>query len=77
MTWKISWHMAWGVTQGANPGNDPGHHDQTEDANDSGDGTSDRVGMEQWEWDREGLMTVKLEWGQVGLIMEGSGIGMG
>ena len=73
----MTWHMAWGVTQGANPGNDPGHHDQTEDANDSGDGNGDRVGMEQWEWDREGLMTVELEWGQVGLIMECSGIAMG
>ena len=73
----MTWHMAWGVTQGANPGNDPGHHDQTEDANDSGYGNGDRVGMEQWEWDRAGLMTMKLEWDPLGLIMEGSGIGMG
>ena len=42
-----------------------------------GDGDGDDMGMEQWEWDRAGLMSVKLEWDPVGLIMEGSGIGMG
>ena len=35
------------------------------------------MGMEQWEWDRAGLMSMKLEWDPVGLIVEGSGIGMG
>ena len=69
----MTWHMAWG----ANPGSDTGHHHGTEDANDSGDGDGDDMGMEQWEWDRAGLMSVKLEWDPVGLIMEGSGIGMG
>ncbi len=58
-------------------GSGKGKHHGTEDANDSVDGDWDDMGMEQWEWDRAGLMTMKMEWDAVGLIMEGSGIGMG